>query len=82
MEIREVGVIGCGLMGSGIAQVVATAGHPTVVVETSEELCDRGVASIEKQLERLVQKSALKPEERKEIRARIRPTSDRTQLAM
>ncbi|MBI4465706.1 MAG: 3-hydroxybutyryl-CoA dehydrogenase, partial [Acidobacteria bacterium] len=33
MEIREVGVMGCGLMGSGIAQVVAAAGYPTTVVE-------------------------------------------------
>ena len=44
MEIREVGVIGCGLMGSGIAQVVATAGIPTIVVEVSQELCDRGMS--------------------------------------
>ena len=81
MEIREAGVIGCGLMGSGIAQVVATAGIPTIVVEVSQELCDRGMASIDKQFDRLVQKGALNTEERAAIRSRIRPTTDRAQLA-
>ena len=81
MEIREVGVIGCGLMGSGIAQVVATAGHSTVVVEVNQELCDRGMANIEKQLDRQAQKGTLKPEERVAIRSRLRATTDRAQLA-
>lgn len=81
MEIREVGVIGCGLMGSGIAQVVAAAGVSTVVVEVSQELCDRGIASIEKQLDRLVQKGTLKSEERTAIRSRLHPTTDRSRLA-
>ena len=81
MEIREVGVIGCGLMGSGIAQTVATAGIPTNVVEVSQELCDRGMASIEKQLNRQVQKGTLKAEECAAIRSRLHPTTDRTQLA-
>jgi len=80
MEIREVGVVGCGLMGSGIAQVVATAGIPTVVVEVTQELADRGMASIEKQLGRQVQKGTLKKEERDAIRARLRPTTDRARL--
>ena len=38
MEIKRVGVVGCGLMGSGIAQVAAQAGFPTVVVEVSDVL--------------------------------------------
>src|SRR3990172_1152607 len=81
MEIREVGIIGCGLMGSGIAQTVATAGIPTNVVEVSQELCDRGMASIEKQLNRQVQKGTLKAEECAAIRSRLHPTTDRSQLA-
>ncbi|MBI2820018.1 MAG: 3-hydroxyacyl-CoA dehydrogenase family protein [Acidobacteria bacterium] len=81
MEIREVGVIGCGLMGSGIAQTVATAGIPTNVVEVSQELCDRGMASIEKQLNRQVQKGTLKAKECAAIRSRLHPTTDRSQLA-
>jgi 3-hydroxybutyryl-CoA dehydrogenase len=81
MEIREVGVIGCGLMGSGIVQVVASAGYPTTVVEVSEDASARGLGHVEKQLDRLVQKGTLKPAERSEIRARVRPTTDTTQLA-
>ena len=50
MEIRKVGVLGCGLMGSGIAQTAATAGFDVVVREVSEELCERGFAGIDKSL--------------------------------
>src|SRR5438876_276579 len=53
MEIRKVGVVGCGLMGSGIAQVAATSGFPTVVREVSADLLDKGLASIEKSLKKL-----------------------------
>ena len=47
MEIRKVGVLGCGLMGSGIAQVAAQAGHPTTVLEVSKDLLDAGLKRIE-----------------------------------
>src|SRR5260370_6207138 len=50
MAIRKVGVVGCGLMGSGIAQVAAAAGFATVVREVSAELVDKGLKSIEKKL--------------------------------
>ena len=43
MEIKKVGVIGCGLMGSGIAQVAAAAGYETRVCEVAQELIDKGV---------------------------------------
>jgi 3-hydroxybutyryl-CoA dehydrogenase len=46
MTIQKVGVVGCGLMGSGIAQVSAQAGFPTVVREVSQELLDKGLSSI------------------------------------
>ena len=42
MEIRKVGVLGCGLMGAGIAQVAATAGFETVVKEDSDDLIAKG----------------------------------------
>ena len=48
MEIKKVGVLGCGLMGSGIAQTAASAGFETVVREVSDELLQKGFAGIEK----------------------------------
>jgi len=59
MAIRNVGVLGCGLMGSGIAQVTAQAGFPTVVAEASQELLDRGLAGLRKSLDALVAKAKL-----------------------
>jgi len=58
-EITRVGVLGCGLMGSGIAQVAAAAGYDTVVRDVSKELLDRGRAGIEKSLAKLVEKGKL-----------------------
>jgi 3-hydroxybutyryl-CoA dehydrogenase len=58
-EIKRVGVLGCGLMGSGIAQVAAAAGYDTVVRDVSKELLDRGRAGIEKSLARFVEKGKL-----------------------
>ena len=57
--IARVGVLGCGLMGSGIAQVVAAGGHATVVRDVAEPLLDRGRALIRKSLDKLVEKGAL-----------------------
>jgi len=58
-EIKKVGVLGCGLMGSGIAQVAAAAGYDTVVRDVSKELLDRGRAGIEKSLAKFVEKGKL-----------------------
>ena len=57
--IKKVGVIGCGLMGSGIAQVSAQAGFQTTVVEANQELLDRGLAGIKRTLEGLVARAKL-----------------------
>jgi 3-hydroxybutyryl-CoA dehydrogenase len=57
--IKKVGVIGCGLMGSGIAQVAAQAGFQTTVVEASQELLDRGLGGIKRTLEGLVARAKL-----------------------
>jgi 3-hydroxybutyryl-CoA dehydrogenase len=71
MAIRNVGVIGCGLMGSGIAQVAAQAGFLTVVVEASQELLDKGLGAIRKSLDGLVAKAKLEAKERDAILGRI-----------
>ena len=57
--IKKVGVIGCGLMGSGIAQVSAQAGFQTIVVEANQELLDRGLGGIKRTLEALVARAKL-----------------------
>ena len=58
-DIKRVGVLGCGLMGSGIAQVAAAAGYATTVRDVTKELLDRGRAGIEKSLARLVEKNKI-----------------------
>ncbi len=63
-DIKRVGVLGCGLMGSGIAQVTAAAGYETVVRDVSKELLDRGRAGIEKSLAKFVEKGRLAAEGR------------------
>jgi 3-hydroxybutyryl-CoA dehydrogenase len=81
MEIRTVGVVGAGLMGSGIAQVAAQAGLDTVVRETSAALCERGRASIARSLEAGVQKGKVAPEARDAAMARLRLTTEMEALA-
>jgi len=71
MAIHKVGVVGCGLMGSGIAQVCAQAGFPTIVREVSLELVDKGLRGIEKNLSRLVEKGNLTEAAKNEIRGRL-----------
>ena len=51
MAIRSVGVVGCGLMGGGIAQVSIQAGFPTIAVEANQQLLDRGLAGVKKNLD-------------------------------
>jgi 3-hydroxybutyryl-CoA dehydrogenase len=59
MDIKSVGVLGCGLMGSGIAQVAATAGFDVTVLELEQKFLDKGFAGIRKSLEKLAAKSAI-----------------------
>jgi 3-hydroxybutyryl-CoA dehydrogenase len=75
MAIEKVGVVGCGLMGSGIAQVAAQAGCDVVVREVSQELVEKGLKSIEKNLARLVEKGTLSAADRDTVRARLRGTT-------
>jgi 3-hydroxybutyryl-CoA dehydrogenase len=81
MEIRTVGVVGCGLMGSGIAQVCAEAGFKVVVREVSEELLRKGLGRIESFLKKGVEKGKLTPERAQEVRGRLEGTTDLERLA-
>jgi 3-hydroxybutyryl-CoA dehydrogenase len=80
MPIQKVGVVGCGLMGSGIAQVTAQAGLQTLVREVSQELVDKGLKGIEKNLARLVEKGALTEPAKTEIRGRLRGVTSLDEL--
>src|SRR5205085_5109538 len=81
MEIKKVGVLGCGLMGSGIAQTAATAGFDVTVREVSDELCERGFSGIEKSLARFAEKGTITADQQKEIRGRLRGTTSLDELA-
>jgi 3-hydroxybutyryl-CoA dehydrogenase len=85
MEINKVGVLGCGLMGSGIAQVCATAGFDVTVLEVEQEYLDKGFGGIEKSLakfaERGPEKGGITSKEKDEIRARLRGTTNKADLA-
>src|SRR5216684_4355044 len=74
MPIEEVGVVGCGLMGAGIAQVCATVGFSTVVREVSPELLEKGIKAIEKNLARQVEKGTITESAKSEIRGRLKGT--------
>jgi 3-hydroxybutyryl-CoA dehydrogenase len=75
MTIQKVGVVGCGLMGAGIAQVAAAAGFQTVVREVSGEIVEKGLKNIEKNLARLVEKGALDEGKKGELRGRLKGTT-------
>jgi 3-hydroxybutyryl-CoA dehydrogenase len=80
MEIKRVGVLGCGLMGSGIAQVAATAGYDVTVLEQEQKFLDKGFAGIEKSLAKFAEKGTLK-EPAAAVRARLKGATDRNALA-
>jgi 3-hydroxyacyl-CoA dehydrogenase len=76
MAIKNVGVIGCGLMGSGIVQVSAQAGFRTVVVEASPELLERGLGGLRRTLDGLIAKAKLDEAGKKQILDRITGATD------
>jgi 3-hydroxybutyryl-CoA dehydrogenase len=81
MSIERVGVVGCGLLGAGIAQVVARAGGEVVVRELTEELLAGGLGSIDRDLDRQVAKGSLAASERDRARARLHGTTKLEALA-
>ena len=80
-EIQTVAVLGCGLMGSGIAEVAARAGYRTWVREVSDELCERGVKAITRSLDRAVEKGKLGAALRDQTLDRIQTTTSLADLA-
>ena len=76
MQITTVGVIGCGLMGAGIAQVSAAAGYKTVVREVNQALLDRGMARIRKFLDDGVTKGKVTPAQRETTLANLTGVTD------
>jgi 3-hydroxybutyryl-CoA dehydrogenase len=80
MEIKSVAVLGCGLMGSGIAQVAATAGFDVTVLEVDQKYLDKGFAGIEKSLAKFAEKGSIK-ETPQAIRARLKGTTKMQDLA-
>jgi 3-hydroxybutyryl-CoA dehydrogenase len=81
VEIKKVGVVGCGLMGHGIAQVAAQAGYDVVVREVDQGALDKGLGKIEKQLGRAVEKGKLEQGDADTVRGRIQGTLDYADLA-
>jgi 3-hydroxybutyryl-CoA dehydrogenase len=81
VEIKKVGVLGAGLMGHGIAQVVATVGYDVVLREVDQGALDKGVGKIEKQLARAVEKGKAEQADADAIRARIQGTTSYADLA-
>lgn len=76
VEIKKVGVIGCGQMGGGIAQVCAQSGYPVIVSEINDELLKRGLSSIESILDRSVQKGRVSQEDKDAAMSHISGTTD------
>jgi 3-hydroxybutyryl-CoA dehydrogenase len=76
MAIKKVGVVGCGLMGHGIAQVCAQAGYDVVVREVDEKRLEGGLGKIQKQLGRAVEKGKMEQSQADEVEGRIKGTLD------
>ena len=76
MEIKKVGVVGCGLMGSGISQICAQSGYQVVVSEINNELLNKGLASISSFLTRNVKKGRVSQAEKEATLARIKGTTN------
>jgi 3-hydroxybutyryl-CoA dehydrogenase len=81
MAISKVGVVGCGLMGHGISQICAQAGWDVVVCEVDQAALDKGMAKIQKQLARAVDKGRMEKADADAVQGRIAPTLDYGDLA-
>ncbi|MHB0969498.1 MAG: 3-hydroxyacyl-CoA dehydrogenase family protein [Thermoanaerobaculia bacterium] len=81
MAIRKVGVLGCGLMGSGIAQTAAQAGYETVVREVEQSFIDKGFAGIDKSLGKFVEKGKMTADDKNACVGRLRGTTRLEDLA-
>ena len=78
MDIKKIAVLGAGQMGNGITQVAACAGYQVVMIDIKQEFVDKGVATIEKSLSKLVSKERMTQQEADDARARISTSVDRS----
>ena len=76
MSLQQIGVIGAGQMGAGIAQVAAQAGIGVVMHDIGPEMCKRGVDSIARNLDRMIERGRFKPEERDRVMRRVETTTN------
>jgi 3-hydroxybutyryl-CoA dehydrogenase len=81
MQIKKVGVLGCGLMGSGIAQIAAQAGYETVVREVEQKFLDKGLAGIDKSLGKFVEKGKMQASDKDACMGRLKGTTSLDDLA-
>ncbi len=81
MDVKQVGVIGAGTMGNGIAHVFARGGYNVVLCDIEQRFLDRGLQTIEKNLEREAVKGKITAEEKAAALQRISPLTDRAKLA-
>src|SRR5437870_4035832 len=81
MAIKKVGVLGCGLMGSGIAQVAAQAGYETVVREVEQKFLDKGISGIQKSLGKFVEKGKMQQADMDACVGRLEGTTNLEDLA-
>ncbi|MBL8188538.1 MAG: 3-hydroxybutyryl-CoA dehydrogenase [Acidobacteria bacterium] len=81
MAIKKIGVLGAGLMGSGIAQVAASSGYEVILVEVSEDLVKKGLSGIEKSLAKFAEKGSITAEQKDATLARLRGTTKLEELA-
>ena len=78
MDIDKIAVLGAGQMGNGITQVAACAGYQVVMIDIKQEFVDRGIATIEKSLSKLVSKERMTQQDADAARARISTSVDRS----
>jgi len=81
MDIKKVGIVGCGLMGSGIAEITARAGYEVVVTEVTEDFLKKGISRIEASTQKAVDKGKMAAEDRTALLGRIKGTTDLNALA-
>ena len=81
MDVRKFGVIGAGQMGNGIAQVAAASGLEVLMSDIKQEFCDNGVATITKNLDRMVKKEKISADDKADILNRITTTTDLKDMA-
>ena len=76
MEIKKVGVVGCGYMGGGIAQVAAQVGYDIVVTDANEQLVKKGLSVVEANLNRSVERGRMTQQDKNAIMGRIKGSTD------